>query len=55
MWMLPPIEFSIGRMPWETRPCATEAKTCSNRSHAMTSDPGHALSAAASLYAPDVP
>jgi hypothetical protein len=49
MWMLPPIEFSIGSRPWDARPSATEAKTCSNRSHAITSEAGHAFSAAGSL------
>ena len=44
-----------GQQPCDTRPSATEAKTCSNRSQAITSEPGHARSAAASLYAPDVP
>ncbi len=49
MWMLPPIEFSMGRSPCDARPSETDANTCSNRSHAITSEPGHALSAAASL------
>ncbi len=54
-WMLPPIEFSTGRMPCDVRPDATASNTSSNRSSATVSDPGHARCAAVSLYAPAAP
>ena len=53
--MLPPIEFSIGSSPCDVVPDATAANTSSKRSHATVSEPGHARSAAVSLYAPAAP
>src|SRR5687768_16590161 len=53
--MLPPTEFSIGRMPRLARPFATAAKTSSKLRHGITSLPGAKSCAAASLYAPGSP
>ena len=50
--MLPPIEFSTGRMPCDVRPDPTASKTSSNRSSATVSAPGQPRCAAVSLYAP---
>src|SRR5688500_494499 len=53
--MLPPVEFSTGSSPCETRPEATAANTSSKWSNGTVSTPGHARCAAASLYAPGAP
>ena len=53
--MLPPIEFSIGRMPCVVLPLFTAANTSSKLSHGTVGALGLNRSAAASLYAPGSP
>eukprot|EP00955_Chlamydomonas_euryale_P083228 363815-Chlamydomonas_euryale.AAC.6 len=51
----PPVLFSIGCTASSTSPCSSASNAMSNRSQGYSCRPGHATSAATSVYAPAQP